>query len=469
MKFYRSIRFRLILVYTLLLSLAMTTFGIFGYWRTKRDVIKTVDRTLRVEFLGLGGIDRVDKQRIREFAVETDLLNQHGRNPWLYFMAVTPEGQVVARSQNAPSPGMLASPEGFQQALRSQDALEIVADKLRCLSRMVSDAEGNRYVVQLATSLQYQFRTLDNFVQNMLIGGAVLVVVVTLLGWFIVNDAFMRVRRIRRTAERISAANLTLRLPERGTEDEIDRLAQTFNRMIDRIRNSVERVRRFTADASHEIRTPMSSMRSEVEQALERRRSPEEYERVLASCLEELDKLGALASNLLALARVDMTDRTRSFKEVNLSDVLKGVADIGVALAHQKGIAFTSNVPPSLTVKGDAEQLSRLFTNLVDNAVRYTERGGNVALDSSAADGGITVRVKDTGIGIQEEELPRIFDRFYRSERGRVFSPAGSGLGLSLCEAIAREHKAIIDVESKPGEGSTFSVRFPSGQKEQAK
>ncbi|NOZ21099.1 MAG: HAMP domain-containing protein [Planctomycetes bacterium] len=461
MKFYRSIRFRLILVYTLLLCLAITAFGIFGYWRTRRDVIKTVDRTLRAEFLGLGGVYHVDKSRLREFAIETDLENQHGRSPWLYFIATTPRGEIVARTQNTPDSGMLVSPEGFQYTLGGRDAVEIVADKLRCLARMVSDSEGNQYVVQIATSLEFQFKTLDNFVKNMIVGGMVFVVVVTLLGWFIVNGVFMRVRRIRRTAERLSAANLTLRLPVRGTEDEIDRLAQTFNRMIQRIRGSVDRVMRFTADASHEIRTPLSSMRSEVEQALEKRRSSDEYERVLASCLEELDKLGGIANNLLALARSDMTARKRAFGDVNLAETLRGVGEIGAALAQQKRIDFQSNVAPSLCVKGDEEQLSRLFTNLVDNAVRYTDQGGDVILSASTKDGRVTVSVTDTGIGIQKDELVRIFDRFYRSERGRSFSPAGSGLGLSLCEAIAKEHKAVIAVESKPGEGSTFTVRFP--------
>lgn len=457
----------MILLYTTLLVLALTAFGIFGYWRTRRDVMKTVDRVLRSECLELGAAFEVDQARLREFAIEIDLENQHGRNPWLYLVVTSPDGQVIVRSQNAPDPGMLASSRGFQRALTAHDVLEIVdpgfEEPLRCLSRMVSGKDGNKYVVQLATSLEYQFKTLENFVKNMLVGGAVFLVVTVLMGWFIVNDTFMRVRRIRRAAERISAANLTLRLPVSGSEDEIDRLGQTFNRMIDRIRSSFDRVMRFTADASHEIRTPIGAMRSEVEQALENRRTVEEYERVLASCLEELDKLGTIANNLLTLARADMQEKRPAFAEVNLSEVLAGVSDIGAALAQQKNIRFESSVPSGLAVRGDAEKLSRLFTNLVDNAVRYTDKGGHVCLKAEAQNGRVSVAVEDSGIGIEESELSRIFDRFYRSERGRLSSPEGSGLGLSICAAMAKEHRAEIDVETTPGQGSTFLVIFPPG------
>jgi len=174
-----------------------------------------------------------------------------------------------------------------------------------------------------------------------------------------------------------------------------------------------------------------------------------------------LSYLKGIANNLLTLARADMPDRRLSLGEVNLSEVLEGVADIGLALAQQKNIEFEANIPPSLTARGDADKLSCLFTNLVDNAVRYTEEGGRVTMEAHVENGRVKVSVKDTGIGIEKSELPHIFDRFYRSDRARSLSSSGTGLGLSICDATAKEHGVEIDVQSRPGKGSTFVVTIP--------
>jgi len=238
--------------------------------------------------------------------------------------------------------------------------------------------------------------------------------------------------------------------------------------MISRLRHSFDQVRQFSVDASHELRTPITIMRGEVELALRNPKAPEEYRRILVSNLEEIVRLSAIIDNLLTLSKAETGQHDIHFDEqVDLSVLIAELfEDIEIiAQKKQMNILLARNEP--IAISGDSIRLRQLFLNLIDNAIKYTPEKGTVTISSERSGEWAVVRVKDTGIGISPEDRSKIFDRFYRVDKGRSRDMGGSGLGLSIAKWTAELHKGRIEVESEPGCGSTFSVFLPlreSGQ-----
>jgi signal transduction histidine kinase len=261
-----------------------------------------------------------------------------------------------------------------------------------------------------------------------------------------------------RTAQRISAEDLSARLNLPSTNDEVGRLAATFDHMLARLDEAFQRERQFTADASHELRTPLAAMQAIIGVIRTERRKPQDYELALDDLAEETDRLRSLTENLLLLARRD-TNQPMVFDEVDIALLLRDLSDSLRPLAEKKGLSLVSNLPERLMINGDSDGLIRLFVNLLDNAIKYTPSGSITISMSLPANNMLTVAITDTGVGIPANDLPHIFDRFYRVERSRA--TRGSGLGLAIAAEIVQAHGGTIEVTSNPGEGTTFSVRLP--------
>jgi signal transduction histidine kinase len=246
--------------------------------------------------------------------------------------------------------------------------------------------------------------------------------------------------------------------------DEIGRLAATFNQMIARLQAAFDRQKQFTSDASHEMRTPLAVMRGDIEITLRRERTVEEYQRVLGSTLEEIVRLSRLVEDLLLLTRADIGKFELQCRPVSLSRLGRDLIDYIAPLARQQGQELLLRLPKDdeLIVNADENRLRQLLLNLIDNAIKYTDSGGVIELSLSAEDGQVVIRVRDNGRGISSEDLPRIFDRFFRrSKLTSETSVAGSGLGLSISKWIVESHGGRIDVRSSPGEGTEFIVTIP--------
>jgi signal transduction histidine kinase len=253
-----------------------------------------------------------------------------------------------------------------------------------------------------------------------------------------------------------------------------------LNDAVVRLDAAFEQVRRFNADASHELRTPLTIVRGEAEVALRSPRSAPEYQRVLHSILEETEHMGHIIDGLLTLARADSGELKLEARPISLHDLLADLYQQAQVLAREKGIHVTFDCAPSLQVYGDELRLRQLFLNLLDNAVKYTGPGGRVWLEAWAEEGQPMVQVRDTGIGVAPEDLPHLFDRFFRADRARrregepIGRPSGrlpvsgSGLGLSICKWIVDAHGGTISVESQPGGGTSFRVRLPAGEPQPA-
>jgi heavy metal sensor kinase len=282
-------------------------------------------------------------------------------------------------------------------------------------------------------------------------------------GLFLANRALAPIDRITRTAQRISAENLSGRIGLHGPDDEVGRLAWTFDAMLARLQEAFERQRRFTADASHELRTPLTAILGQIDVALDRPREAATYRATLTTMREQAQRLARLVGDLLFLARADAQSAPLVVEAIDMDALLQAVvAQLEpLAAARDQRLELTS-VP--LKVNGNEDDLIRLFLNLLDNAIRYTPPGGRIALSCGCDRGEVVIRLRDSGPGIAPEHLPRLFDRFYRADRGRSRTHGGSGLGLAIAQSIAHTHGGRIAVESNVGQGSTFIVTLPAAE-----
>ena len=315
-------------------------------------------------------------------------------------------------------------------------------------------------VVQVGQTRQDVEATLLRLRSALLISVPLLVVLTGLSGTFLAGRALAAIDRITRTARAIAdgSRDLSTRLDLPQSDDEVGRLVETFNAMLTRLEDSFRRERQFTADASHELRTPLAAMQAILGTIRQRRRAPEEYERAFADLADEANRLRSLTDHLLALARSE-TGSSGPAERVDLSILLRDVAESMGQLAADKGLELAYEVPPGLTVQGSQDDLARLLVNLVDNAIKFTQRGAVRLAAGERGDGWACVTVRDSGPGIPAGHMPLVFDRFFRGDQAR--SSAGVGLGLALAAAVARAHGGRIEVTSRLGEGSQFTVLLP--------
>ena len=291
-----------------------------------------------------------------------------------------------------------------------------------------------------------------------------ILVVASLGGAFLAGLALSPVDKITRLARRLSAEDLGQRLDLSLPDDEVGRLARTFDEMIARLDDSFHRQRRFTSDASHELRTPLTIIKGQIDVALQRERDPESYRRVLQSVNEEVDRLIRLAGSLLMLTRADAGQIPLSVERVDVGSVVASSVDQVRPRAAQKGVDLRLDPGDSIAIAGDEDLLLQLVLNLLDNAIKYTRSGGQVFAGWNVDGDSVELRVQDTGIGIPSEHVPHVFERFYRVDKARSRDGGGVGLGLSIARWIAESHGGSVGVESTPETGSTFTCRLPAAQ-----
>ena len=290
----------------------------------------------------------------------------------------------------------------------------------------------------------------------------VLVVLASLLGYWLSGRALAPVNRIIEGAERVGVRNLSERLEVPRAKDELRRLTETLNAMLDRIEASVKRITQFTADASHDLRTPLALIRTNAELALRRPRSESEYQETLCRILATSEETTELIEKLLILARADANAAQFRLEAMSLYPVLQRVAQKAQVLSLGKGITFSESVVPyTHSVLGDQASLERLFLSILENAVKYTPAGGHVRLGFRLEKDQALVEISDTGMGISEKDLPHVFERFYRADQVRSRETRGSGLGLSIAKWIAERHGGTINLQSQAGQGTTVRIYLP--------
>ena len=364
---------------------------------------------------------------------QSDILRSHGFNS---FGVGPSNGSVAIRT--------IREPRGWPVRVASKRVL----------------VSGVPLTVHLVEPLRDTFQALREYTLDLCELVAAALVLITVAGYFLSVKALEPVERIRKEAEAIDLKNLASRLPVPQTEDELKRLALTLNAMLARIENGFLAVQQFTADASHELRTPLTLIVTAAEVTLRRERSRGELEDTLRKVILESRRMSLLIEQLLALARGDLETPLIALSRVEISSLARQVCEEFHPLADVKKLSISCTCPPGdCIVLGSENDVRRVLFALLDNAVRYTERG-SIDVIVTGASGRVDLVVKDSGIGIDPKDIPRIFDRFWRADKVRSRDHGGAGLGLSLVSQVVARLSARITVTSQPEEGSCFTVHF---------
>ena len=461
------IRLRLAAWFFAALAVVLSAFGLAAYLEMRHSIHRTVDEELQIRAEGVRqlierNVARGDEDNLQEGLREHTELRMGGA-----LLQVSDEqGNWIYRSpvmSDYGAPRMLPPPRGavdFMTKVRTPKN-EVAPMPLRIWTRQVN-VGGETYLIQSAFEMDDFYEALNHFALLLWISIPLLLVSAAAGGYWISTRALAPVDQITQTARTISAQNLSSRLVVPNTGDELQRLSETLNGMLERLEAAFKKITQFTADASHELRTPVAVMRTRAELALRKARSTEEYQEVISEVLAELEKTSALIEQLMFLARADSGGQTMNFTPTNVGEILREACHQGSALAEAKQIGFQENiVGEPMWIKGDATSLRRLFLILIDNAVKYTPASGKVEVSLHRNDGFAVAEVRDTGIGIAQTDLPNVFERFYRADKARTRELGGVGLGLSIGRWITEVHLGTIAVQSAPGRGSIFQVRLP--------
>jgi heavy metal sensor kinase len=337
------------------------------------------------------------------------------------------------------------------------------AEPLRFASHAI-DVDGRVFTIQVAAPLHDLQEGLREAAWMLAPMFPLMLLLAALGGYWLAKRALAPVDEITETARSLSAETLSARLAVPRTNDELERLSTTLNEMLERLEAGFRRISRFTADASHELRTPLAVMRTTAEVALRAPgRDAGETRAALEQIVAEVERTSHLTENLLLLAKADSGAAGLQRHDVDLAATVGEACAQAEVLARVKGLELATELPEParLYVAGDPQALRRLFLILLDNAVKYTPAGGRVEVALRGKGAHVVGEVRDNGIGISQDDLPHVFDRFYRADRARSRELGGAGLGLSIARWIAESHGGAIAVVSELERGSRFEVRLP--------
>jgi heavy metal sensor kinase len=461
-----TLRTKLTLFYSITVSLLLTGFGLVYY----RVLSVGVDRDLTQDILdrtsGLRGYLRFEEgQPVFLYdSNEPDEVTFINRATRYYQVYEIPTGRLLAESdeiRDAQVRFSRADIAHYAQASPSLVDVHTDQERIRLRHEIVSSG-GENYLLFVGASMKPVEDTIDSFLEGLawLIPSGVLLAAIA--SWFMAGRALEPVAALGKAAGDIAVSSLDRRLPVQGTNDELDQLALRFNDTLARLEKAVGEMKQFTASISHELRTPLAILRGEAEVALMQTHSAEHYRRVLASQLEEFERLTRMINQLLTLANAESGEVEIAKEEVNISSMVQTLTEALEPVAASKNLTLSCRCDPAVTVTGDLGWIERIVLNLVDNAIKFTRPGGNVRVNVVQGAQTAKLEVQDDGVGIPPEALPHIFERFYRTDPSRSNRIDGAGLGLSLVKWAVDQHHGSIDVHSAPGAGSRFVVTLPA-------
>jgi heavy metal sensor kinase len=470
-----SLRVKLTVYYLAILSAVLLLFGVAIYFYLSRSLLTTIDQALafQVEKIEVGiavgaGADMSNHPLMQDPEAQGDLLPLA---PHIY-QIINEQGKITDGGMTTLKDHLPVDADELMKLEVGKTIFSSVrlksGESLRVATRRVKDYDGDgTYFIRLGQSLS----AMESARRRALLVLGIAIPLALLLGSFggllLANQALSPVDRITSVAEQIANGDLTERVPMPASSaakmDEIGRLAATFNHMISRLQAAFERQKQFTSDASHELRTPLAVMRGDMEIALRRERSPQEYQRVLGSNLEEIVRLTRLIEDLLMLARADSGRVELRCEPVDLNKLCQQMTDYISPLAEQRQQVLSyDSENADVYINADLQRIKQMLLNLLDNAIKYTEPGGNITLGLKIEGNQAVITVADTGRGIPTEDLPHIFERFFRrSAKTSDRSAAGFGLGLSIVKWIVESHNGQIETISQQGQGTTFIVKLP--------
>lgn len=460
----RSVRLVLTFWYTVVLLCAFAVFsgGVYTYLRHLLEATLEEDLTAEVDWISqLIDLEQVRFERGRSAQkLDEDLVarikDHFNRDPRNYIVVLATTNATLLYEHHE---------RGFAAAMpvvpaNGRIAFSSINEKSSGTLRVAGASRGS-FILHVA----FPEQTIEEVLKHVLTIFGLLAPVVLLVsfagGWFMSGLVLRPIRQIADQTSRITAHNLSERIPVRDVDDELGKLIKAVNYTLGRLEASFEQMKQFSMNVAHELRTPLTILRGESELALQRRMTAAEMQQLATLYLEEAIHMSRIVDDLLTLAKADAGQLTIERIPVVLESLMDDLYDDTLILSVKKELHVDLTANDPAVVLGDPSRLRQLFRALITNAIRYTDAGGSITISSKRNDSTVTVAIQDTGIGIPADSIDRVFERFYRVDSARTRNKGGSGLGLSIAKWIAESHGGTITVSSTESVGSTFSVTLP--------
>ncbi|MCA9073220.1 MAG: HAMP domain-containing histidine kinase [Planctomycetaceae bacterium] len=355
------------------------------------------------------------------------------------------------------------SPENLPVKTNVKNFQPRTFDTFRMVQNRETTGGFSPLIVRVGSSTDFLDRDMNRIDYLVALATGIVLLLAPPVGYWLSGRATRPIGNINRTAARLRPNHMEERLPIRKTNDEVDQLARTINSMLDRIADYLAQRRDFLANSAHELRSPIAAIRSTVEVALGSERTTQEYQNLLFDVIEECESLESLVNQLLLLAETENLSLQTHGRPIDLSQLVERACDMFQAIADSRNIALETSIQPEIVVTGHEHHLRQVLNNLIDNALKFTPQEQEVQVQLHAEADNVELIVEDTGMGIPADDLPRIFERFFRGDRAhsRGLEIRGTGLGLSICQGIVEAHCGRIFVTSEVGKGTKFTVILP--------
>ena len=462
-----SLSARLTILYGIVLTLSVGAAFLIAYLFIRSTLQEVIDRDLVSQHEATALILRKEgMSAVRRYTV---VEAQAAGERKVFFRLLTPDGAVFSSSNMAFWREIRIRPEAIQEML-STNRRVFTTERLSGRSfgvRVLYARLGPGVILQTGQTFQPGARLVSAFGRIALVTLVGLALLSGVIGWLMARKALSGIDAVTRTALKIAEGDLSLRVPTQRGAEEINRLAEAFNRMVGRIADLVAGIREMSDNIAHDLKSPITRIRGGAEIALTTAESMADYQEMAASTVEECDRLLETVNTLLMISRTEAGVAAEAQAPLDLGRLVADVCELFAPLAEDRDIELACRTPDGCTVSGDSRLLQRAVANLIDNAIRYTPPGGDVFVAVTATGpAAVELGVEDTGPGVADKDRAQIFDRFYRASASR--SASGAGLGLSLVRAAAEAHGGTAEVVSQPGEGATFWIslstpHYPKG------
>ena len=442
-----TIKTRITLWYALLLLFILVVFNVFIYMVTSRILLKNNEDLLVEDTRQVFSIIQSEGDLLR-FETPYKIIATNS-----YFVIFDSSGKTSLASDIQPEILSLPIEKDQTRYLTINNTRWIVADTA---IKIEDEIVG---WVRVSRSLEFTMAVLKNLRIIIFVSIPFYILLASFGGFFLASRALRPIDRITKIAKEISKGDLSRRIKMKNTGDEVGRLADTFDEMLDKRESSINKERQFASDASHELRTPIAVINAQVEQALSSKRRINEYREALRTVGNEGRKMNHIISQLIMIYMSEEGRYKFNFETIELNEIISDIVEEFKTIADTKKISIDFKPENKIMIKADQTLITRLFINLIENAIKYTHENGRISINSGKDDRNANVIIEDTGIGISEKDIPYIFDRFYQAESSR--SGNGTGLGLSIVKWIVNIHKGFIDVKSNVNKGTTFIIKLP--------
>lgn len=457
---FSSIKAKVVLFYMVVLFVILSILGIFLYFSLSRIVYSSIDSSLLSKAKALVMLVK-DSGNETEFNFSDEVMWEYNLPKSRSFFQIRRfDGTIVEKSESV---GNLELPFSAHAGETIFQTIQFKGKIVRMVNFYVPAEDqhaikGSGLIIQCAEGISDQMNLLKTYRIVLSLSVLGIMIISSSGGFLIARKALTPVKEISQAIDRISESNLSERVTLENIPEELKVLTSSFNRTFDRLERSFNRQKQFISDASHELRTPLSVILSQSEIILRRERPAEEYKNVLTTILEASKLMSEIVQKLLTLARLGTDKFELKMEDIDLRKIIYESVKLLSPVAEQKGIIINTLTGEKYTVQGDREALLELFVNIIDNAIKYNVPEGRIDIAFRKGKDFLVTEIKDTGIGIPEKDLDKVFDRFYRVDKSRSKEAGGVGLGLSICDEIVKLHGGRIEIKSKPGEGTIVTV-----------